>query len=140
MFSNFDPMTAECAFPTVKETVPASKLGYSSNNIYDSFPPLMNDGRSITAAFQPLAVNDERIISDTGIKSNWQYRKYLSDNGKKIMEQNFRDACNDIGYVERYVGEPVPTATAIGFNSRRYESDLKNLYLSREQLNSRLEH
>lgn len=137
MFSNFDPMTAECAFPIVKETVPASRLGYSTNNIYDGFPPLMNDGRSITAAFQPQSVVNDQILQDSGIQTNWQYRKYLSENGKKIMERNFRDACNDVGYVERYVGESVPTATSRG-NLQNKDSDLKEMYLSREQLNSRL--
>jgi len=136
MFSNFDPMPVECAFPIIKETVPASRLGYSTNNIYDGFPPLMNDGRSITAAFQPQSVVNDQIIVDSGIQTNWQYRKYLVDNGKKIMERNFKDACNDVGYVERYVGENVPAATT-GRRVVNNDSDLKQMYLSREQLNNR---
>jgi hypothetical protein len=121
-----------------------SHLGYSTNNIYDGYPPLMFDGRTITASYQPEAVYNEKLILDNGIKTNWQYRKYLIDNGTQIIKQNLKEASNDVGYVQRF--------TDLGNNSMPYlyksyndankpfgyqTSDLKELYLSREQLDAR---
>ena len=122
-----------------------TKLGYSSNNIYDGFPPLMEDGRTITATYQPEAVLNNYLLKDTGINSNWEYRRYLTNNGTQIVTQNRLSSMNDIGYVKRYEDiitnfstpkiqlsyiEPQPI--------EKQSSDLKHLYLSREQLNSKL--
>lgn len=143
MFSSFQPESVKCAFPVIHETIPKSKLGYSANNIYDGYPPLMSDGRTITASYQPEAVMNEKIIKDNGIESNWQYRKYLTENGNEIMKQNFREASNDVGYVKRFNDfsfDTIPylyksyddNAKPFGYQN----SDLKELYLSREQLDS----
>lgn len=121
------------------------KLGYSINNIYEGYPPLMNDGRTIFASYQPEAIINNKIIKDAGIKSNWQYRQYLTKNANQIIKQNFNEASSNIGYINRYNDnvsiETTPylyksfddTTKPIGYQS----SDLKNLYLSREQLDSR---
>ena len=94
----------------------------------------MNDGRSVNAAFQPQAVWNENVLKQSGIQSNWEYRQYLQKNATKLMEENFLDSANDIGYYERYVGEEVPPAN----NWSRYRnSDLKSAYLSMEELNRR---
>ena len=102
----FDPFqhseNVQCAFPTVKETVPRSKLGYATNNVFPEFPPLMSDGRSIIATFQSETDTNAITMKSNGIKSNWQYRNYLVDNGASIMRENFKEACNDVGYFERF--------------------------------------
>ena len=150
MFSNnFE--TIECAYPIIKETIPKSSLGYNTNNKYPEFPPLMSDGRSITASYQPEAVINNDLIKNNNIQSNWQYRKYLTDNSKKIMEFNFREASNDAGYFKRYAGVPMNSVDKMFDNATPYtfdsfldnnkpfgyaSSDLKNMYLSREQLNA----
>jgi len=150
----FDPFqhseNVQCAFPTVKETVPRSKLGYATNNVFPEFPPLMSDGRSIIATFQSETDTNAITIKSNGIKSNWQYRNYLVDNGASIMRENFKEACNDVGYFERF--SPATTDGKEKIKSQPYayssytdgakpqgyaNSDLKDLYLSREQLNSR---
>lgn len=144
MFTNA-PEQLNCAYPIIKETIPKSSLGYNTNNKYPEFPPLMMDGRSITASYQPESILNESIIRDNNIKSNWEYRKFLTHNSQNLMEYNFRESCNDSGYYKRYqdiitnqaftpyqYSSPTDNTRPFGYSS----SDLKDLYLSREQLNA----
>lgn len=137
-----------CAYPLVKETIPKSYLGYNTNNKYPHFPPKMSDGRALIASWQPEAIINNELLKETGIKTNWEYRKYLTKNAKDIVKYNFTESCNDIGYYKRPFNDPVDTIK--NTNPYLYDSyldnnnvlgirntDLKQLYLSREQLNSR---
>lgn len=150
MFAYPQPESVSCAFPVIKETLPESKLGYGANNVYPGFPPRMSDGRSIIASYQPEAVLNSSLIASQGIKTNWEYRKYLTENSQQILQQNFRAACNDVGYFERFhpegssnskMGANTPyrfSSYLDNSNPQSYaNSDLKDMYLSREQLNSR---
>jgi hypothetical protein len=152
MFSNKYEIL-ECAYPVIKETIPKSSLGYASNNKYPEFPPLMSDGRAIIGSWQPESTENANLIENNNIKSNWEYRRYLTKHSKDILEYNFREACNDAGYFKRPIDIPSIQSNVIKdqyaspklFQSavdnskpRGYEdSDLKQLYLSREQLNAR---
>jgi hypothetical protein len=143
----------ESAYPVIKETIPKSALGYGTNNKYPEFPPLMSDGRAITSGWQPESTINKDLIENNHIKSNWEYRQYLTKNSKDIMEYNFRESCNDAGYFKRPIDLPsMQSNSVIGFTNSPYlyksvldntnvlghdNSDLKNLYLSREQLNAR---
>jgi len=144
MFYNFDPVPVNCAYTPVTETIPQTKLGYSTNNIYPGFPPLMSDGRSIYASYQPQAEWNEEILNRNGIQTNWQYRQYLTNNANEIMYQNFQEAANDVGYFKRYTNEIVPSSTHLANPYMVYDSleggssDLKRDYLSREELNQRI--
>ena len=146
-FSNVDN-----AYPIIKETIPKSSLGYNTNNKYPEFPPLMSDGRSIVSSHQPEAIINNELLHRNGIQTNWQYRKYLTENSKSIMEWNFREASNDAGYFKRHTDAPINTMDSLQSGSTPYlfnsimdnnkpighaSSDLKMLYLSREQLNAR---
>lgn len=142
------PESIHCAFPVIKETVPQSRLGYSSNNMYDGYPPIMSDGRVITASYQPNAVLNEDILQQNGIQSNWQYRKFMIDHADEIRKENFRESSNDVGYIKRYIDLPlsgVPATVPYLYKSYidtsrpfGYEtSDLKEIYLSKEELDSR---
>lgn len=152
----FDPLAqsenVQCAYPNCQETIPRSSLGYASNNVYAGFPPIMSDGRSIIASNQPESIRNRELLESSGIKSNWQYRKYLTENSKEIAEQNFREACNDVGYTQRFTPNERENQTKISNVPFLYPSyldasqpigysngDLKDLYLSREQLNARRE-
>ena len=150
LFSYPQPETMACAFPVIHETVPRSKLGYDTNNLYPEFPPFMADGRSTIASYQPEAILNANLIKQNGIQSNWQYRKFLTENSQMILKQNFREACNDVGYFERFLpgemgnNDPI---THVPFQYSSYlqtshpegysNSDLKDMYLSREQLDAR---
>lgn len=146
------------AFPVIKETIPASHLGYHTNNRYDGFPPLMSDGRSVIAGARSETLLQNTILKEMVGKSdlsstainNAQYREYMVKNARKIMEADFRNASNDVGYYERFadqiradnagiVGSPL-LYTSVDDNRKPLgytESDLKSIYLTREELDAR---
>ena len=128
-----------------QENIPKSTLGYGANSVYPGFPPIMMDGRTIVASDQPEAVLNNALKNELNITSNWEYRNYLTKNAKDIMSYNYRESSNDVGYFKRYQDSPkeynvpymypsfISTETPNGYQS----SDLKQTYLSREQLNAR---
>jgi hypothetical protein len=110
----------------------------------------MSDGRSLIATYQSETDTNAITMKSNGIKSNWQYRNYLTDNGESIMRENFKEACNDVGYFERFSPTTMDGKEKIKSTPYMYSSytdgtkpqgyansDLKEMYLSREQLNSR---
>jgi hypothetical protein len=124
-----------------------------SNNIHFNFPPIMADGRNF-ASWQPGAVVNEKIREESGIKSNWQYRKYLMENADQIIKYNQLGACEQSsGGIVNYGGQEKLNGTPFLYiqNSQTqaqqtqagqpfgYEnSDLKSSYLSRQQLQERM--
>ena len=120
-----------------------------SNNIHFNFPPIMMDGRNY-ATWQPGAVVNEQIRENNHITSNWDYRTFLQKNAVKIMKANSISSCNNCGACPLvYSGPQNPVTqsnTPYVFSSALdmsqpfgYEtSDLKNVYLSRYELQSRM--
>jgi hypothetical protein len=131
----------------VAQEIPVYARGYAANNVYPGFPPLMNDGRALIASWQPEAVENEILLKKSGVKSNWEYRKYLTHNAKSIIETNFAEAANDSGYytLDESSISTMHTAPA-QYDSYiepehvygKFDSDLKSKYLSREQLAARM--
>jgi hypothetical protein len=127
------------------------KNNYSgSHNVYFDFPPLMSDGRNF-AGWQRGAVINEDIRKNNNIASNWDYRQYLTNNAVKIIESNHLDAINEAGYspfspASSLGGEGSQKNTPFLFSSVMDErvpfgyqtSDLKEVYLSRNQLQARM--
>ena len=119
---------------------------YASNNQYSKYPPMMSDGRSVVASWQPGSQVNEAILREHNIQSNWQYRKYMTTNATQIRERLFHDALNDVGYTVRNQNKEI--------NSNGYQgpklygslldpsvdslSDLKQDYLTRQQLESKM--
>jgi hypothetical protein len=113
----------------------------------------MADGRASIAGYNPNAVISEKIIQEQNIKSNWEYRQYMTHQADKIRAYNYKDCMNDMGYTMRAVDildvgapqNPPPYLFKNMFDNTRVaraeavfpDSDLKNFYLSREQLNAR---
>ena len=107
----------------------------------------MADGRNY-ATWQPSAVINQRIQQQEGIKNNWQYRQYLQHNGLEIMKYNNAEACYDLGLdphvqSDRTPSNNVPYKFKSTFDTSTpgfgyCNSDLKNPYISREQLNARM--
>ena len=147
MFQTSEPQNIKSAYPPINETLPQSSLGYHANNKYDGFPARMSDGRGINASWQPLAVMNNEILEKSGIKSNWEYRKHLTVNALEIMKSNYIEASTDVGYVKRY-GDVEGSTYKAPYVYQSYtettrphgyeNSDLKEMYLTREQLNSRI--
>jgi len=118
-----------------------------SDNIHFDFPPIMADGRNY-ASWQPEAVINKRIQKQENIHSNWSYRKFLTENGLELMKYNTMEACYDIGLSPYYETTATPSTNVPYmyrsiFDSSRpgygyCNSDLKNPYLSRQQLQARM--
>ena len=118
-----------------------------SNNIHFDFPPIMMDGRNY-ANWQPGAVINEKIRQEANIKTNSDYRHYLINNADKIIKYNQLQSCDQCcscpavynDGVQRNSGNPYlykscsDSSVPFGYES----SDLKNEYLSRQQLETRL--
>lgn len=143
-------MIYETAYPQTEKA--PTYLGYASNPIYPSFPPLMNDGRAF-GSYQAEPILDKKLHQENGITSNFKYRQFLIDNSEKIKEQSFKEACNDTGFIYRDYTPLGSAGTATETHRTPYlyksildntrspyeyeKSDLKEIYLSREQLNAR---
>lgn len=121
---------------------------YNASNNYDfNSPPKMSDGR-LWSQWQPDAVINNRIQKQESIKTNWQYRQFLQRNGTKIMNYNNEEACYMLGLDPDFKNDKTPSDNVPykfkgTFDSSKpgfgyCNSDLKNPYLSREQLNARL--
>lgn len=116
-----------------------------SNNIHYNFPSMMSDGRNYTV-LEPQVVIDKQIQNEENIKSNFEYRKYLQSNALNIMKHNQLNSCGDCGICPYNISnfdilkQPFFYSNIVSNNSPfGYEnSDLKNEYLSRQMLQSRL--
>jgi hypothetical protein len=118
-----------------------------SNNIYSDFPPIMNDGRNF-ANWQPGAVINEYIKQEAKIQTNWEYRKYLSNNADAIIKYNQMSACGECCANTAQYGTGIPISNNSPYlykscldNTKKFgyeDSDLKNIYLSKLSLESRM--
>ena len=150
-----DHVSIDCAYPSyLNVTIPKSHLGYQTNNQYNEFPPMMADGRSLISSWTPDATINEGLIQHNQIRSNWQYRKFLQSNAAGLREYNFRETANDTGHVA-IAGSSRASTVVSGEEGNQthpymyqsftdqtrpngYESsDLKEVYLVKEQTNSR---
>ena len=118
-----------------------------SNNIHFDFPPIMADGRNY-ATWQPGAVVNQQIKEQANIKTNWQFRKYLTENADEIIKYNQLEACDQCCSCPARYGNQKPISNSPYLyhscteNTQPYgyeNSDLKNLYLDEYQLQCRLE-
>ena len=114
-----------------------------SNNIHFDFPPIMSDGRNYTS-WQSGSVLSNKIKEKENITENWQYRKYMIDNADNIIKQNQIEACNQCNSclynLNNNVSDSLIYNQNVSNNSNfGYDnSDLKNLYISRHNLQSRM--
>ena len=129
-----------------------------SNNIHFGYPPLMSDGRNF-ASWLPGDQINKQIREDNSIKSNWEYRKYLTDNAENIMNQNSASACDQCCACPAVYKNPQSSdeddnvTTTQTQNNTPYlfksctdksvpfgyeNSDLKQIYLNDTQLQCRL--
>ena len=115
-----------------------------SNNIHFNFPTMMSDGRNYTS-WVPEVVIDKKIKTEQNIKSNMVYRQYLQKNALNIIKYNQLNSCDGCGICpynpSTYdnITQPFFYSNLLTNNSPfGYDSDLKNEYLSRQTLQSRL--
>lgn len=115
-----------------------------SNNIHEDMPPIMSDGRNFSIWLPEETIN-ESIKKEANITSNWDYRQFLQQNATKIMSQNSIGALSESGFneVKKEISQNTPFLYMNTYDSSRpsvgySNGDLKNQYLSREQLNARM--
>ena len=120
-----------------------------TNNIHFNFPALMDDSR-IFSTYESSGLSDSKIKKTNGIKTNSDYRSYLQKNADTIIRDNQLNACDNCGTCQYntkiqskdikmsntpYIFETTLSADQpYGYES----SDLKNIYLSRQQLEARM--
>ena len=105
----------------------------------------MNDGRNFIT-IQPDSQLNQNILVENRIMSNNEYRKYLTNNSEKIIANNQLESCSmskcfrDFKKPENNeVNQPYFFASAFD-NTTPFgyvHSDMKSVYLTREQLQSR---
>lgn len=118
-----------------------------SNNIHFDYPAIMADGRTYTN-WQPGAKISDDIRKQSGIESNFQYRKYMQDNADSVVKYNQLAACGQCySSVESHSVETgsknntpflykscLESTQPFGYET----SDLKNEYVSAYELQSRM--
>ena len=57
-------------------------------NNYYTIEPNKEFQTTSYSSWQPDSINNQKILLDTGIKSNWQYRQYMLKNANQIMKYN----------------------------------------------------
>ena len=119
-------------------------LGTSSNNIHNNQPALMSDGRQ-NCSWLSEAIVDQKFKSMSGSASNWEYRKYLTSNATNMMANNMQnEMMNNVNNISPTIGTTVaPPYNYNGINDNtevrnNFGSDLKRIYLSRQQLQSKM--
>ena len=116
-----------------------------SNNIHMDFPAVMSDGRLYTNWDSACEANNA-LKNREGIENNYDYRQFLINNGNKIIKSNGVAACDNCcaclenyNKTPRYNDKYVYKSCSDKKQPFGYEhSDLKRLYLSRQELQSRL--
>ena len=114
-----------------------------SNPIHKNLPPLMSDGRLFTQ-LDPSCEENDKLKKSLQIQNNYDYRQYLIKNAESLMNKN-RMACfmlnNNVRFGDsNYVPRNKYIFNSVNDNSQPFgyeQSDLKNLYLSRQQLDAR---
>jgi hypothetical protein len=117
-----------------------------SNNIHFDSPPIMSDGRNF-ASWVPGAAINEQIRKRENIQTNRDYRTYLQSNADSIMQFDRIQSCDRCcacpygqGTQRSNPNEPFLYKSCVD-SARPYgyvNSDLKNLYLTRYQLECRM--
>jgi hypothetical protein len=104
----------------------------------------MSDGRHYTS-FDPSCKANRELRDSLGIKNNYQYRQWLINNGKSVAKQNKKLACNETSQCiveaaqvpsqQKYLFKNcADDSTPYGYEN----SDLKNMYVTRQSLQSKL--
>ena len=115
-----------------------------SNNIHPDYPALMSDERYTD--WNPACELNNKLIRKSGIQTNYQYRQYMIKNGLKVQQNNLNAAYEQCGgrkfepdfksfHTTKYLFKSYQDKTRpYGYET----SDLKDIYLSRQELQSRM--
>lgn len=118
------------------------------NNNYYTVNPNEEFPTTANSLWQPDSQTNQKILVDTGIKSNWQYRQYMMKNANQIMKYNTMESIYNSGnnpYTntnnETVNKSPYILTSVHNTSSPTYglsNSDLKQDYITNEQMKSRM--
>ena len=117
-----------------------------SNNLYLDHPPIMNDGRNF-ATLRPDEQINQDVLDENKIMSSSAYRSFLMRNADHMITNNQIEACSTAncfrGFKKPEGGQQnQPYFYVSAFDNTKpfgySDSDMKNVYLTREQLQSRM--
>lgn len=114
----------------------------NTNNLFTNLPANMEDGRFLKDLKVDQDILNKETMAQLSIQTNGDYRNYLQNNSAAIMQSNSITAHNKTGNMIYFTSNnshnppfhynnSLDRRQPAGYN----ESDLKNYYLSREQLN-----
>jgi hypothetical protein len=127
------------------QSVQSNNIYSGNNNYHANMPALMSDSREQSSWYMEAAV-DNNIKKAANITSNWEYRKYLTNNATHLMDINARNALMEnpekastssqstvagTPYVYRNVDDRQQVRPGV------FSSDLKTAYLNRDQLQAK---
>ena len=101
-----------------------------SNNIYSDFPAMMSDGRVYTEHDTSCEINNG-ILKNAGISNNYDYRQYTSSSQVNSNVMSFANNITTNKYLFKSMSD---TTQPFGYET----SDLKNLYLTRKELEGKM--
>jgi hypothetical protein len=118
-----------------------------NNNYYTIQPTQEIQGKSY-GLWQPDALTNQKILTDSGVSSNWKYRQYIQKNANDIMKYNTMQAINTSGnnpYTilninpvnnTPYLYNSIHDTSKPSYGFR--ESDLKQEFLTKQQIKARM--
>jgi len=117
-------------------------------NTYYTIEPNKEFQSTSYSLWQPDSKTNQKILVDTGIKSNWQYRQYMQKNANQIMKYNTMESIYTSGnnpYInmnnETVNNTPYIYTSVHDTSSPLYgfrNSDLKQDYVTKEKMTSRM--
>ena len=117
------------------------------NNYYTMAPTQNINGISYNL-WQPDALNNNKIVVDTEINSNWNYRQYIQKNANDIMKLNSMQSIKASGNNPYTILNTKPNENTPHLYSSLHdtnnppngfrESDLKQEFLNKQQLKARM--
>ncbi len=117
-----------------------------SDNIHYDFPSIMNDGRLFTN-WQPGTEENVNLKKYGAVDNNKKYRKYLVENADSIIKYNQETSFKNTGFAVSLKNvnnnnprgpflfkDPYDKSQPYGYET----SDLKNMYLTKTALQSKM--
>jgi hypothetical protein len=119
-------------------------MNSTTNNTYYTMIP----SNPLSAKWQPDAIINSKIQSNSGITSNWKYRQYIQDNANHIMKYNTMEYIYASGNNPYAVTNKIPSSNSPFKFSSLYDSsapnyglsnsDLKQDFLKKQRMNGRM--
>jgi len=118
------------------------------NNNYYTIQPTQEIQGNLYGLWQPDALTNQKILTDSGVSSNWKYRQYIQKNANDIMKYNTMQAINTSGnnpYTilninpvnnTPYLYNSIHDTSKPSYGFR--ESDLKQEFLTKQQIKARM--